>query len=74
MYSDTAIVDGREVDVNTNHIEREWREVRKVLENRTLESYKPQLNNEIFRLLFLAGKPEEEHGLIVMKKMAELRK
>ena len=73
-FAHHAVVDGLELSVNTNHIEREWREVRKVLMSRDMSSFTPQLNKEIFRHLFLAGKPVEQHPYIMLQKMAELVK
>ena len=67
----TEIVDGVEVNVNTNHIEREWVEVRKVVAHFSPDCYQAQLNKEIFRLLYLAGKKETEKPYIFMEKMAE---
>ena len=72
MFSYFAVVDGMEMKVNTNHIEREWREVRKVLACKATKRYKDEMNKEIFRLMFLAGKPVNEQAYILMKKMAEL--
>ena len=67
----TAVVDGIELSVNTNHIEREWREVRKVVEFLPATRYQEKLNCEVFRLLYFAGRPKEELPFIFLEKMAE---
>ena len=69
-----AVVNGKEISVNTNHIEREWREVRKVLQCHQAEMFKEVLNREIFRHLFLAGKDKKEWPNIFLRKMAEVAK
>ena len=66
------VIDGVVLPVNTNHIEREWREVRKVVECRGLEAYAEQLNREIFRLLFFRDCPIEERPFIFLEKMGKL--
>ena len=65
----TAIVDGVEMSINTNHIEREWPEVRKEVEFLHASRYQEKLNREVFRLLFFAGHPKEELPYI-LEKMA----
>ena len=72
QFSRFDIVDGVEMNINTNHIEREWVEVRKVLRHQNLDAYNDMLNKEIFRLLYLTGKSVEEQAYVVLKKMAEL--
>ena len=68
----TAIVNGQEISINTNHIEREWREVRKVLEFLPPKEYQSKLNQEVFRLLYFRGRPKTELPYIFLEKMAEL--
>ena len=58
----------------TNHIEREWVEIRKVLAHISPEFYQAYLNKEIFRLLYLAGKDDDEKPYIFMQKTAQIRK
>ena len=72
-FAHEAVVDGKEINSNTNHIERECVEVRKVVVHNDLSAYQDELNKEIFRLLFLAGKDPEEQAYIIMQKMAELK-
>ena len=75
-FARKAVVNGSELNVNTNHIEREWVQVRKVLMHRSMSAFSSQLNKEIFRILFLAeenSRPtglhlEEENGRIELKK------
>ena len=67
-----VVLDGTIVPVNTNHIEREWREVRKVVTCRGLDRYAEQLNREIFRLLFFRDRPIEERPFIFLEKMGLL--
>ena len=73
-FARTEVVNGVEMSVNTNHIEREWREIRKVFACKSLEVYNSELNKEIFRLLFLGGLKGEQQAYVVLKKMAELAK
>ena len=72
LFARKAVVNGAELNVNTNHIEREWVQVRKVLRHRSMSAYDSQLNKEIFRILFLAGKKPDEQAYILLKKMAML--
>ena len=67
-----VVLDGAILPVNTNHIEREWREVRKVVEYRGLDCYAEQLNREIFRLLFFRDRPIEERPFIFLEKIGLL--
>ena len=67
-FAHFAVVDGLELSANTNHIEREWREVREVLWCKSPEQYVDELNKEVFRLRFLAGKTAEEQAYIMMQK------
>ena len=73
-FARNEVVNGVEMSVNTNHIEREWREVRKVFACKSLEVYKSELNKEIFRLLFLGGLNGNEQAYVLLKKMGELAK
>ena len=73
-YAQWGVVDGVEMSINTNHIEREWREVRKVLAYVPASEYPAKLNKEVFRLLYLAGCPREERAFVFLKTMAELAK
>ena len=66
----TAIVDGVEISINTNHIEREWREVRKAVEFLPASRYQEKLNREVFLLLFFAGHLKEELPFIFLENMA----
>ena len=66
----TAVVDGVEISINTNHIEREWREVREAVEFLPASRYQEKLNQEVFRLLFFAGRPKEELPYNFLEKMA----
>ena len=70
QFGYTAVIDGIELSVNTNHIEREWREVRKVLEFLPASRYQEKLNREVFRLLYFAGHPMEELPYIFLERMA----
>ena len=67
------MVDGVEIPVNTNHIEREWRELRKVLEHHKEDQFPGLIQKEIFRIMFIAGRPEEEWPFIFLKKMGGVR-
>lgn len=73
-YGHKEVIGGVEVLINTNHIEREWREVRKVLENRQFSQFSSQLNKEAFRLMFLSNHPKKEWLRIFLEKIGELRK
>ena len=42
-----SVVDGKEMMVNINHIEREWREVRKVLACKDKSRFQAELNKEV---------------------------
>ena len=73
-YAYTAIVDGQEISINTNHIEREWREVRKVLEFLPTSEYQSKLNQEVFRLLYFRGREQTELPYIFLEKMAQAKR
>ena len=73
-YGRYVVIDGVELSINTNHIEREWREVRKAVECRKLEQYAEELNREIFRLLFFCGCEVKERAFIFLEKMGELNR
>ena len=66
----TAFVDGVEISINTNHIEREWREVRKAVEFLPASRFQEKLNREVFLLLFFAGHLKEELPFIFLENMA----
>ena len=72
-YGHKEVIGGVEVPINTNHIERECRKVRKVLENRQFSQFSEQLNKEVFRLLFLSNHPKKEWLGIFLKKVGALR-
>ena len=72
-YARKEVVDGEELNINTNHIEREWRELRKMLEDYNEREYPGQINKEIFRVMFLSGHPREEWPFIFLQKMGKLR-
>lgn len=71
-FGHITTLDGVEVQVNTNHIEREWREVRKCVEYCQESAYREQLNREIFRLLFFCNVPVKERAFIFLEKMGAL--
>ena len=71
MYGYGAIVDGVEMSVNTNHIEREWREVRKAIAYVPATEFPDQLSREVFRLQFFGRLPKRELPYIFLEKMAE---
>ena len=73
-FAHVVVINGNEVSANTNHIEREWLEVRRVLMCKGPERYEEELAMEMFRLRFLAGKPVNEQAYVLMKKMAALKK
>ena len=73
-FAHFGIVDGIEISINTNHIEREWVEVRKLMRNQSIASYNDKLKKEIFRQLFLAGEEPQRQAWIFMKIMAEVAK
>ena len=72
-YGHREMVDGVEIPVNTNHIEREWRELRKVLEYHKEDQFPGLIQKEIFRIMFLAGRPEEEWPFIFLEQMGKVR-
>ena len=72
-FAHEAIVDGLELSINTNHIEREWVEVRKLMRHCGLETYNDKLNREIFVQVVLAGHDPKRQPWIFMKIMAEVR-
>mgnify|MGYP004552774633 CR=1 FL=1 len=72
-FAHVVVIDGVEINVNTNHIEREWVEIRKIMKCISPEFYEERLRKEVFRLLYLAGKDDVEKPFIFMEKMAQLR-
>ena len=72
-FAHMEVVDGKKLSVNTNHIEREWVGIKKVLANIGPELYEERLRKEVFRLLFLAGRNDDEKPYIFTQKMAQLR-
>ena len=73
-FAHFGIVDGIELSINTNHIERECVEVRKAMRHSRLDTYGDKLNREIFRQMFLAGEETKRQAWIFMKIMAEVTK
>ena len=73
-FAHLGIVDGIEMSINTNHIEREWVEVRNAMRHNRISTYGDKLNREIFRQMFFAGEEPERQAWIFMKIMAELSK
>ena len=51
MYGFTVTINGQLVSVNTNHIERELVEVRKLVKHNPEDKYKAKLEKEVFRLM-----------------------
>ena len=60
------------IQINTNHIEREWVEVRKVVRHVTEDRYTIEFEREVFRMMYFNGHPYEERPFILLEKMAEL--
>ena len=54
-YGYTAVVGDVTIPINTNHIEREWVEVRKALKHRRFSTYRNVLMRESYRLWILKG-------------------
>ena len=73
-FAHFGVVNGIEMSINTNHIEREWVEVRKMMRHSRLDTYQDKLNREIFRQMFLAGEDPDRQAWIFMKIMAEVAK
>ena len=58
--------------INTNHIEREWVEIRKVVRNVAEARYVLEFEREVFRMLYFNGHPLKEWPFIFLEKMGEL--
>ena len=71
-FAHEGIVDGLELSINTNHIEREWVVIREVMRHNRLDTYEDKLRREIFRQVFLAGYEPEKQQYVFMKIMAEV--
>ena len=71
-YGYTIMYRGRRISVNTNHIEREWVEVRKITKNIPEDKYNAKLEKEIFRLMYFNRCRFVERPFIFLQKMAEL--
>ena len=71
-FANEDIVDGLELSINTNHIEREWVEVRKLMRHNRLDTYEDKLKREIFRQVFLTGHEQETQPYVFMKMKAEV--
>ena len=72
QYGYTIMLNGQRVSVNTNHIEREWVEVRKLVKHVPEEKFNAKLEKEVFRLMYLNRCPYDERPLIFLEKMAQL--
>ena len=46
-FAHEGIVDGLELSINTNHIEREWVEVRKLMRHNRLDTYEDKLKRDL---------------------------
>ena len=68
----TAVVGDVTIPINTNHIEREWVEVRKITKNIPEDKYNAKLEKEIFRLMYFNRCRFFERPFIFLQKMAEL--
>ena len=70
-YGHTITLNGRRIAVNTNHIEREWVEVRKLVKNIPEDKYNAKLEKEVFRLMYFNRCPVKERPFIFLEKMAQ---
>ena len=70
-FGHTITLNGQLFSINTNHIEREWVEIRKIVKNLPEEAYEAKLNKEIFRLMYFNHHPLQEHPFIFLEKLAE---
>ena len=73
-YGHTIDFNGQQISVNTNHIEREWVEVRKLVKNIPEDRYNEKLAKEIFRLMYFNRCPVKERPFIFLQKMAQTMK
>ena len=71
QYGYTVNFNGQRLSVNTNHIEREWVEVRKILKNIPEDRYNKKLDEEVFRMLYFKRCRIHERPFIFLEKMAE---
>ena len=73
-YGHTIDFNGQQISVNTNHIEREWVEVRKLVKNIPEDRYNEKLAKEIFRLMYFNRCPVKERPFIFLQKKAQTMK
>ena len=72
QFGRTILIGDTVVLINTNHIEREWVEIRKVVRNVAEDRYLIEFRREVFRMLYFNGRPLEERPYIFLEKMGEL--
>ena len=72
QYGYTIMLNGQRVSVNTNHIEREWVEVRKLVKHVPEEKFNAKLEKEVFQFMYLNRCPYDERPFIFLEKMAQL--
>ena len=71
-YGKTAVVGGVTLRINTNHIEREWVEVRKALRRKPFRTYRAGLMRESYRQWFLSGLGADASRLQVLRDLGRL--
>ena len=72
QFGRTILIGDTVVLINTNHIEREWVEIRKVVRNVAEDRYLIEFERKVFRMLYFDGRPLEERPYIFLEKMGEL--
>ena len=70
QFGNTITINGQLFSINTNHIEREWVEIRKIVKNIPEDAYDAKLNKEMFRLMYFNHHPLEERPFIFLEKLA----
>ena len=71
-YGRVIFISAMMIQINTNHIEREWVEVRKVVRHVTEDRYTFEFEREVFRMMYFNGNSHEERPFILLEKMGEL--
>ena len=71
-YGRTIVISDMVIPINTNHIEREWVEVRKVVRHVAEDRYMLEFEREVFRMLYFNGHSRKERPFIFLEKMAQL--
>ena len=71
-YGRIIFISDMMIQINTNHIEREWVEIRKVVRHVAEDRFTIRFEREVFRMMYFNGHHRDEKPFILLEKMGEL--